>query len=65
MKMEKRLNELERQKNSLLNEKLAIERRHVERAKMEAKRQELEDAVQVSKPKTFSPFATDNPANNV
>jgi hypothetical protein len=50
MKMEKRLNELERQKNALLNEKLAIERRHVERAKMEAKRQELEDAVQVSKP---------------
>ena len=45
MRFEKRLNELERQKNALLNDKLAIERRSVERAKMEAKRQELEESV--------------------
>ena len=46
MQFEKKLNELGRQKNELVNEKLSIERRHIERVKMESKKIELEESVQ-------------------
>lgn len=48
MNFEKRINELERQKNNLVNDKLVIERRCVERAKMESKRVELEESIKTS-----------------
>jgi DNA repair exonuclease SbcCD ATPase subunit len=48
MQFEKKLNELGRQKNELVNEKLSIERRHIERVKMESKKTELEDSVRNS-----------------
>ena len=46
MQFEKKLNDLGRQKNELVNEKLSIERRHIERVKMESKKIELEESVQ-------------------
>ena len=48
MQLEKKLNDLERQKNVLANDKLVIESRHVERAKSEAKKVELENNVKSS-----------------
>ena len=48
MQLEKKLNDLERQKNVLANDKLVIESRHVERAKSEAKKVELESNVKSS-----------------
>ena len=48
MQLEKKLNDLERQKNVLANDKLVIESRHVERAKSEAKKVELESNVKAS-----------------